>query len=80
MKHLCVEYTSGDTPVRLYQTGFDQFTVEYGRQVKERLDYADAGAEFGWCVMHSAACAGKLDNRTRAEGRKAGDRKPYISA
>ena len=78
MKHLCAEYTAGDFPVRLFQTGFNQFTVEYGRQVKRTMDYAEAGAEFGLCIMHSAACAGKLDNRDRSEARKAGDRVPYF--
>jgi hypothetical protein len=79
-KILCVEYTAGDYPVRLFQTGFDRFTVEYGKQVKRTMSYSEAGAEFGLCVMHSASCAGKLDNRTAAEGREAGDHAPYIQA
>ena len=78
MKQLCIEYTAGDYPVRLFQTGFDQFTVEYGKQVKRTMTYAEAGAEFGLCCMHSAACAGKLDNRSKSEAAKAGDAKPYI--
>lgn len=80
MKHLCIEYTSGDYPVRLFQTGFDRFIVEYGDQVKRTMTYAEAGAEFGLCIMHSAACAGKLDNRTRQEGHAANDYQPYFSA
>jgi hypothetical protein len=79
-KILCVEYTAGDYPVRLFQTGFDRFTVEYGKQVKRTMSYAEAGAEFGLCIMHSAACAGKLDNRTASEARKVGDRTPYLRA
>lgn len=78
-KILCVEYTAGDYPVRLIQTGFDRFTVEYGKQVKRTMTYAEAGAEFGLCVMHSAACAGKLDNRTREEAKIDGDKIPYVS-
>ena len=78
--HLCVEYTAGDYPVRLWQTGFDRFIVEYGSQIKRTMDYAEAGAEFGLCIMHSAACAGKLDNRSKAEGRRDGDSKPYFDA
>lgn len=78
-KILCVEYTAGDYPVQLFQTGFDQFTVQYGKQVKRTMTYAEAGAEFGLCVMHSAACAGALDNRSKSEAREAGDRSPYIS-
>lgn len=79
MKKLCVEYLDGDFPVRLFQTGFNRFTVEYGKQVKRTMDYAEAGAEFGLCVMHSAACAGKLDNRSPAEAKQAGDAQPYFA-
>jgi hypothetical protein len=32
----------------------------YGLQVKTGLGYAEAGCEFGLCVMHSATCAGKI--------------------
>jgi hypothetical protein len=78
MKQLCVEYTDGDVPVRLFQAGFDRFIVEYGKSIKPGLDYADAAKEFGQCVMHSASCASKIDNRTKAEARKAGDSKPFF--
>lgn len=54
-------------PVRLIQTGIDSFTVAYGQQIKRRLNYGQAALEFGACVMHSAACAGRLDNRERGE-------------
>lgn len=42
MKKLCFDNTEIDSPVRLYpvrlyQTGKDQFVVEYGSQVKEHL-------------------------------------------
>ena len=80
VKLLCIEYTDGDYPVRLVQTGFDRFTVEYGKQVKRTMSYAEAGAEFGLCCMHSAACAGKLDNRTPAQARKDGDTLPRVEA
>ena len=76
-KHLCAEYTDGDYPVQLYQIGFDRFIVQYGKQVKRTMSYAEAGVEFGLCVMHSAACAGKLDSRTRTEAHQAGDFRPF---
>lgn len=77
---LCFEEANGSFPVRLYQTGFDQFTVEYGKQVKARLNYADAASELGACLMHLCACEGHLDNRTKAEAKVAGDRTPYIES
>lgn len=49
--------------VILTQQGRDNFTVRYGLQVREGLDYADAAAEFGACVMHACACDGLLDNQ-----------------
>ncbi|MBO4228140.1 hypothetical protein [Bradyrhizobium neotropicale] len=77
MKQLCFEYPYGAFPVRLYQTGFDRFTVEYGKQVRQGLSYGAAAAELG-ALMHMAACDGRLDNRTRAEAKKAGDSKPFF--
>lgn len=62
--------------VELIQTGFDKFTVRYGKQVKNNLDYAQAAAEFGKCVMHALACAGRLDNRSREEAKRNGDTRP----
>lgn len=79
-KHLCVEYADGDYEVRLFQTGFEKFTVEYGKSVKRTMTYVEAATEFGLCVMHSAACAGKLDNRNRSDARRDGDKRPYFSA
>lgn len=55
----------GQYPVTLIQTGLDRFTVTYGKQVKAGLSYAQAADEYGCCVMHALACAGKLDNRER---------------
>jgi hypothetical protein len=64
--------------VSIKQTGFDKFTVTYGLQVKKGLNYAQAAAEFGECVMHEACCEGKLDNRTKREAAEQGDSKPYF--
>lgn len=60
--------------VILQQDGIDSFTVTYGKQARRGLNYARAGAEFGLCVMHAAACNGNLDNRELAEARREGDR------
>lgn len=79
MRNVCFEELSSGFPVRLIQTGFDQFTVQYGKQIKRGLNYGDAASELGACLMHLCACEGRLDNRTKAEARKAGDRKPYFS-
>lgn len=68
--------TQGD--VTLTQTGFDRFTVQYGKQIRKGLDYSAAAAQFGSCVMHQAACDGRLDVRTRAEAREDGDTAPYF--
>ena len=64
--------------VTLTQTGFDRFTVQYGKQIRKGLDYSAAAAQFGSCVMHQAACDGHLDVRTRTEALEAGDAAPYF--
>lgn len=50
-----------DCPVELTQQGKNRFTVTYGNQVRRDLGYADAASELGACLMHSAACAGKIN-------------------
>lgn len=60
MKKLCFDNTEIDSPVRLYQTGKDQFVVEYGSQVKEHLTYSEAARELGACLMHAMACVGRI--------------------
>lgn len=57
------EFKDGDVPVVLQQRGIDKFRVVYGREVCDNLNYAKACFEYGRCVFHSLACAGKLDNR-----------------
>lgn len=67
-KTLCQEITAPHQyPVRLYQTGIDRFTVEYGLQEKKSLNYGQAAKEYGCCLMHALACAGLLDNRVKGE-------------
>jgi hypothetical protein len=53
--------------VIMRQQGRNKFSVQYGKQIKENLDYAAAGAEFGLAVMHAQACEGILDNRMPGE-------------
>jgi len=48
--------------VSLQQRGPDDFIVRYGMQVTDGLGYAHAAKELGQCLMHQAACGGKLDN------------------
>lgn len=72
---LCFAY---DNTIELVQTGFDKFTVRYGLQVKENLDYGRAAAELGACIMHSVACDGRLDSRDASEARTTGDRRPFF--
>lgn len=52
--------------IRLSQTGkgVNRFSVQYGLQIKDGLNYEQAALELGACLMHEAACSGRLDNRT----------------
>ena len=57
---LTIEVTEGlDTPVKLEQTSKKLYTVTYGQQVTEKLDYFEAMKELQDCVAHSMECAGK---------------------
>ncbi len=47
--------------ITLTQQGKNRFTVTYGLQVKEQLSYDHAARELGACIMHLAACEGKLN-------------------
>lgn len=51
--------------IRLIQTGVDRFSVQYGKQFKDGLNYGAAAKELGECLMHGLACEGKLDNAER---------------
>ena len=44
----------------LSQTGPDNFTVQYGAEVKSNLDYNQAAKSIGFCIMHALSCEGKL--------------------
>lgn len=56
----CIELP--ELQIKVEQTAPDRFTVTYFRQVKRGLNYAQAAHEFGECVFHALACAGKLDS------------------
>lgn len=56
-----------DNDVTLFQheTGYLQrkqyFKVVYGKEVHSKLTYSQACNELGQCIMHSLACAGKIE-------------------
>ena len=49
-------------PIKLEQSGPENFAVTYGQQIHAGLTYAEAAHEFGECVFHALACDGRLDN------------------
>ena len=66
---LCfIDAPQGPDMIELRQQGVDRFSVRYGLELKTGLNYADAAAELGACIMHKAACDGALDNREPGEG------------
>lgn len=77
-ERVCFESYDGDWVIRLIQTGFDLFTVVYGKQIKKNLYYSKAATELGSCLMHRLALDGKLDNRTKLEAKKDGDTEPQF--
>ena len=61
MKKICLKLDLA-YPVTLIQNG-KRFTVQYGDQVKKDLTYAEAGEEYGSCIMHALTCDGLIDNQ-----------------
>lgn len=59
---MCLSMTGFCFPIELRQRGPDNFTVQYGQQIKSGLDYTAAALELGACIMHALACDSKLDN------------------
>lgn len=55
-------FVDGDYPVVLCQNSKKLFSVVYGTHIKQRLTYSEACIEYGECVFHSLACAGKLES------------------
>lgn len=54
-------------PLKLEQHGKDSFRVTYGKEVKDRLTYAQACAALGQSQLHWLACEGHVDNRMKGE-------------
>lgn len=51
-----------DFPLQLLQQKRNRFTVIYGLQIKKDLSYTEAAREFGYCLLHNLACAGRLED------------------
>ena len=49
-------------PVRLYQSRMDKFSVIYGSELHEDLEYGEAARQFGLCLFHALACVGRIEN------------------
>lgn len=52
----------GQFTIRLFQTGPDEFTVEYGMSTRRKLTQEEAQTQFGTAIFHALACAGKFRN------------------
>ena len=46
----------------LFQNEPDNFTVQYGKEVKSNLDYSQAAKSIGFCVMHALSCDSKIND------------------
>ena len=46
----------------LLQNESDNFTVQYGAEVKSNLDYYQAAKSMGFCIMHALSCDGKIND------------------
>ena len=60
----CLKIKDYGWDITLTQNGIENFTVTYGKQVTNDLDYRMAAYELGSCIMHALACEFKLDNTT----------------
>lgn len=59
------DFTTDGFAIRLYQSlgrMRNSYAVQYGKQLDERLYYADACAKLGEAIMHDLACQSLLDN------------------
>ena len=55
------QVSDADATVSLMQIRFNKFVVVYGLQVSHVMDYRLAAIEYGRCIMHSLACASKIE-------------------
>ena len=58
----CYKTTVAGYSIEMVQLANRRFRVIYGKQIRTGLDYSQAAAELGACIMHALACEGKLDN------------------
>ena len=58
--HIATVRTPGQHDVTLQQYSANAFVVVYGTRIQDGLSYTRAAVVFGECVLHAAACAGKL--------------------
>ena len=49
-------------PVRLYQSKTGKFSVLYGSERHNDLEYGEAARQFGLCLFHALACVGRIEN------------------
>lgn len=40
----------------------DIFTVQYGSDIRSKLNYTQAAQELGECIMHALACEGVMES------------------
>lgn len=65
---ICHELNLAGFTIQLVQYGKNNFTVIYGKQVKENLTYGEAAKEYGCAIMHALACEDKLAGSTGKNG------------
>jgi len=49
-------------PVRLYQARNGKFSVRYGSEMHDELEYGEAARQLGLCLFHALACVGRINN------------------
>jgi hypothetical protein len=54
--------TAGAYGIEVVQHGRDNFSIQYGQQVKSGMTLAEASSELGGCIFHAVSCEGGLDN------------------
>jgi hypothetical protein len=64
-KHVALELFDGpnEMGIRVEQTGWNKYTVTYGVEIHENLDYYDASTELGRCIFHRLGCDQCIDSR-----------------
>ena len=69
-KRIIHQVTDLDYAVTLAQIGTGTFVVTYGVEISPRLNYSEAAAKYGSCIMHSASCSDDPHTITLAVGRR----------